>query len=119
MNSTPDNVSDDTAVPKPKRAVGPVMQFSLLIVPMVMSAFFMVYALTGWILTGRDRLNWSLEAESVALWVGLSVLGYGLLTATYARWRGGERWHPLVVSGIGHGIVALLLMASVFITTRL
>jgi len=100
-------------------AVGPVMQFSLLIVPLVMNCFFMVYSLVGWIIEGRDKLNWSLEAESVAYWVCAGILVYCVLVVAYTRWRGGRRWHPLVVSSVGHMVVALLLTLSVFITVRL
>lgn len=99
--------------------VSPVMQFSLLIVPIVMNCFFMVYSLVGWILEGRDKLNWSLEAESVAVWVCIGILVFCALVTLYTRWRGGRRWHPLIVSSVGHAVVALLLTLSVFITVRL
>ncbi len=99
--------------------IGPVLQFSLLIVPLVMSGFFLVYALTGWILEGRDRLNWSLEAEKVAIWVGVSILGYSALVVLWVRYKGGARWHPLVVSSVGHVLLTVLLIASIFVTTRL
>ncbi|MFK7855834.1 MAG: hypothetical protein AB8B79_17040 [Granulosicoccus sp.] len=99
--------------------VGPVMQFSLLLVPIVMNCFFMVYSLVGWILEGRDKLNWSLEAESVAVWVCIGILVFCALVVLYTRIRGGRRWHPLIVSSVGHTVVALLLTLSVFITVRL
>lgn len=99
--------------------IGPVLQFALLIVPMVMSGFFLVYALTGWVLEGRDRLNWSLEAESVAVLVGLSILAYSAVVVLWVRWKGGATWHPLVVSSIGHAVLTVILVASIFVTTRL
>lgn len=86
---------------------------------MVMSGFFLVYAMTGWILEGRDRLNWSLEAESVAIWVGVSIVTYSVLVTLWVRWKGGAVWHPLVVSSIAHTVVAAVLVASIFVTTRL
>lgn len=100
-------------------SVGPVTQFSLLIVPIVMNCFFMVYSLVGWTIEGRDKLNWSLEAESVALWVCVGILVFCGLVIAFTRLRGGQRWHPLVVSSVGHIVVALLLTLSVFIAIRL
>ena len=101
------------------RVVGPVMQFSLLIVPMVMNGFYMVYSLTGWIISGRDKLNWSLEAETVGLWVLAGMVIFCALVAVHTRLRGGNRWHPLMISSAGHIIVAALLTVSIFITVRL
>jgi hypothetical protein len=101
------------------RVVGPVMQFSLLIVPIVMNCFYMVYSLTGWILSGRDKLNWSLEAETVGYWVSVGIVIYCVLVSAYTFLRGGTRWHPLVISSMGHVVIAVLLTISIFITVRL
>lgn len=100
-------------------AVGPVLEFALLIVPVVMNGFFVVYALTGWILEGRDKLNWSLEAESVSVYVGASVVIWSLVVSAYTRLRGGSRTHPLILSGWVHIVIAVLLVTSVFATVRL
>jgi len=99
--------------------MGPVMQFSLLIVPIVMNGFYMVYSLTGWILTGRDKLNWSLEAETVGLWVAAGMLLFCVAVMSYTFWRGGSKGHALVISSLGHIVVALLLTVSIFISVRL
>jgi len=101
------------------RIVGPVMQFSLLIVPVVMNCFYMVYSLTGWIISGRDKLNWSLEAESVGYWVLISVVVFCALVCAFTFYRGGSRWHPLVISSIGHIVIAVLLTISILITVHL
>lgn len=101
------------------RVVGPVLQFSLFIIPMVMNCFYMVYSLAGWIIDGRDKLNWSLEAPTVGLWVCAGLLIYSVLVLAYVRWRGGNLWHPLSVSSIGHIVITLLLTLSIFITVRL
>jgi len=95
------------------------MQFSLLIVPIVMNGFYMVYSLTGWILTGRDKLNWSLEAETVGLWVAAGMLLFSVAVMVYTVWRGGNRQHALVISSLGHIVVALLLTVSIFLSVRL
>lgn len=101
------------------RIVGPVLQFSLFIVPIVMNCFYMVYALAGWVIEGRDKVTWSLEAPTVGFWVCSSLVGYSLLVLAYVRWRGASWWHPLSVSSIGHVIVVLALTASIFITIKL
>ncbi len=98
---------------------GPVTQFALLLVPMVMSCFFVVYAMAGWVIDGRDRLNWAVEALTVSVWVALSMLAFNGLVIAYTRWRGGSWWHPLIVSSIGHMVLSVLMTLSVFITVRL
>lgn len=101
------------------RIVGPVLQFSLFIIPMVMNCFYMVYSLAGWIIEGRDKFNWSLEAPTVGLWVCAGMLVYCLAVLLYVRFRGGSLKHPLSISSIVHIVVALLLTISLFITVRL
>jgi len=39
------------------RPISPVTQFALLLIPVVMTCFFLVYSLTGWILEGRDKMK--------------------------------------------------------------
>ena len=109
MNATP------SAAP---RVVGPVVQFTLLIVPVVMNGFFLVYALTGWVLEGRDHFNWSLEAPEVAGWVGFGIVVYAVLVGAYVRFSGGRWSHPLVLSRVAHGTLALLLIVSVLLASR-
>ena len=100
------------------RAVGPVTQFALLITPIVMNCFLLVYALTGWVIEGRDKLNWSLEAGGVALWVGLGVPLYGVLSIGWTRLMGGGWRHPLVLSGLFHTALALALAMAVLVAAR-
>jgi len=101
------------------KRISPVLQFCLLIIPMVMSCFYLVYALAGWIIDGRDKFNWSLEAPGVAIWVGSSVIAYSVLVLLYARWKGAAKYHLLNVSSWGHIVLSVLLTASVFITVKL
>ena len=107
------NIGGDSSI------VGPVLQFSLFIVPIVMNCFYMVYALAGLIIEGRDKTTWSLEAPTVGFWVCSSMVGYCLLVLAYVRWRGATWWHPLSVSSIAHIVVALALTASIFVTIKL
>ena len=99
--------------------VHPVTQFVLLIVPVVMSGFFLVYSLTGLILEGRDRLNWSLEALDVALWVGGGIVVYSLLVILFANFKRLGRMHILPISAILHLVLALILTAVVYIIVKL
>ena len=101
------------------KPISPVTQFVLLLTPVVMSCFFLVYALTGWIVEGRDMLNWALEAPGVATWVGAGLMLYCLAVLAYARWKGAARYHVLNVSSWGHILPAVLLTVSVFITVKL
>lgn len=93
------------------------MQFTLLIVPVVMNCFLLVYALTGWFIEGRDKLNWSLEATGVAFWVGLGIPLYGVLVVAWTRLMGGGWRHPLVVSSALHAALALALALSVLVAS--
>lgn len=103
---------------KPYR-MSPVLLFSLLMVPIVINCFFMVYAMVGWILEGRDKFKWSLEAEQVALWVALVVLVWCGLQLLYARWKKLPPGHLLRISSYGHIAIAVFMTLSVFITVRL
>ena len=94
------------------------MQFVLLLVPFVMNGFFVVYALAGWVVEGRDRLNWSLEAVGVALWVGLGMLGFAVLVGAFTRLSGGRWRHPLIVSSALHAAFALLVAVAVIVLAR-
>jgi len=100
------------------RPVGPVLQFMLLIVPVVMTTFFLVYAITGWVLEGRHHVNWAIEAPLVAWWVGPGIVAYSALVALLVRLRGGRSGHPLMISSALHAGSALVLMACIFLAIR-
>lgn len=102
-----------------RKRVHPVIEFVLLIVPVVMSGFFLVYALTGLILEGRDKLNWSLEALDVAMWVGGGISLYSLCVIAFAFSKRLGRFNLLTISGVGHLLLALVLMAVVYIIVKL
>lgn len=99
--------------------VSPVAQFALLLTPMVMTCFYLVYSLTGWILDGKDKLNWSLEALEVGGWVCVGIVAYCLVVMLYAKLKKASWYHILMISSYGHILVAILLTASIYITVRL
>jgi len=99
--------------------VSPVLLFALLMIPIIFNGFFMVYAMVGWILEGRDKFNWSLEAVEVALWVGGAMLVWCALQLVYARYKRLPKGHLLRISSYGHALVAVLMTLSVIITVRL
>lgn len=102
-----------------RRNISPILQFVLLIVPLVMSGFYTVYALTGVILDGRDKFNWSLEAESVAIYVGAGICIFSVLVLAFAKFHGAPRSHILSISGWGHMVLAVLLTVAVFVLVRI
>lgn len=114
--TVPDRVSAHHGKPY---LMPPVLLFSMLMVPVVMNCFFMVYALVGWILEGRDKYNWQLEAITVSLRVAMVVLGWCAMQLLYARWKQLPRGHILRISSYGHALIAVLMTLSVIITVRL
>jgi len=118
-STTPSGLSRQDVLGTASPAVSPVMQFVLLLTPMVMTCFYMVYALTGWVVSGRDKATWAIEAESVAQWVGIGISLYCVLVMLYAYVKGVWPKHILVYSSYMHIALAILLTLSVFICVRL
>ncbi len=102
-----------------KPMISPVAQFTLLLTPVVMTCFYLVYALTGWVIEGRDKFNWSLEATRVALWVGSGIVLYSVLVLLFVRYRGVGKKHILVYSSFLHIGFAILTTVSVFVCVRM
>lgn len=99
--------------------LSPVLQFVLLLSPVVMNGFFTVYVLTGWLLDGQDRFNWSIEAPRVAYWVGGGIVLYSLAVLAYGRWRGAGFRHPLLVSSVCHAALAVILLLGALWAARM
>lgn len=118
-------VSDETVTDRVQEHHGkpylmpPALLFSMLMVPLVINCFFIVYSLVGWILEGRDKFNWELEAITVSMRVAVVILGWCALQLLYARWKQLPRGHILRISSYGHAIIAVLMTVSVIITVRL
>jgi len=99
--------------------VSPVAQFALLLTPVVMSCFFLVYSLTGLVIEGRDKLNWAIEAPDVAMYTAAGIVTYCIVVMLYARWKGASRYHVLNISSIGHILLSVVLCISVLVTVKL
>lgn len=84
-----------------------------------MTGFYLVYSLTGLILEGKSKLNWSLEATEVANWVGGGIAVYSLCVMAFALFKKLGRYHLLMVSAFGHLFLALILTAIVYIIVKL
>ncbi len=119
LGSTTVTVSHNRMQQYSAKPISPVMQFVLLLTPVVMSCFFLVYALAGWVVEGRHKLNWSLEAPAVATWTAIGVVTYCIVVLLYARWKGATRYHVLYVSSWGHIFISVLLTISVFVAVKL
>ena len=100
------------------KPISPVTQFVLLLSPVVMTCFFLVYAIAGWVVDGREKATWSVEAGDVAVWTGAVIVAYSLLVLLYARWKGAARFHALNLSSWAHIAVAVVLTISVFIAMK-
>jgi hypothetical protein len=96
------------------RPVHPALQLLLLLAPIALNGFFLVYALVGLVLEpGKDLDFWTAEALDVALWVTTVMLGYSALLHLIARWRGLRGWCLLNIAALAHALIALLLTAMV------
>ena len=101
------------------KPISPAVQFALLLSPVVMSCFFLVYALAGLVIEGRDKVNWAIEAPNVALYTTLGIVTYCVVVMLYARWKGASRDHVLNISSVGHILLSVLLLICVFVTVKL
>ena len=99
----------------PARKIHPVLQFCLLMIPVVMNGFFLVYSLTGLLLQGRDLRNWSLEAPAVAIRVGAGIAVFSIVVMLFGWWRRMGAKHVLMLSSVFHLILALILTLAVLI----
>ncbi len=80
-----------------------------------MTGFYLVYALVGLFLDGRDKANWALEALEVSVWVGGTISVFSLLVLLYAKIKKLPAMHLLSLSGWLHLVVAILLTLTVFV----
>lgn len=95
------------------RPVHPALQLLLLLAPIALNGFFLVYALVGMFLEGKDRLYWTDEALDVAGWVCIVMLGYSLFLHAIARLRRLRGWVLLNIAAAAHAGIAIALLLIV------
>ena len=95
------------------RPVHPALQLLLMLAPIAMNGFFLVYALVGVFLDGKEHLRWSGEALSVASWICFIMLGYSLFLYAIARLRQLRGWCLLNIAAVGHAALAVALLLIV------
>ncbi|MCB1756348.1 MAG: hypothetical protein KDJ38_12545 [Gammaproteobacteria bacterium] len=93
--------------------ISPVLQFLLLLVPVVFSSFLLIFAAVGLLVEGRDKIQWSVEAWGVSLLTGAVIIGYSALVLLLVKLRGGDFRHVLALSSFFHIGLTLLLVALV------
>jgi len=93
--------------------VSPVLQFFLLLLPIVFSSFFFVFAVVGFFLDGRDKVQWSVEAWEVSVLTAILIIGFNALVLILVWFRALGMRHPLALSAAGHIALSLVLTSLV------
>ena len=109
----------NASIPESSRAVGPVAQFALLIVPFVMNGFLRRLC------AGRLGGAGARPAQLVARGRRRGDVGRAgharrtrSLVIAFTRLCGGPWRHPLVVSSVLHALFALLVAAAIVVIAR-
>lgn len=102
----------NTQSPVP-RPVSPVWQFVCLLAPVVMTGFYLVYALVGLIIDGSDKIKWSDEALQVGILSAMIIVAINVLVMAYALFHRLRFSHLLWISPIVHISIALALTALI------
>lgn len=97
-----------------RRPISQLLQFALLLAPVVMTCFYFVYALVGFFIDGSSKMRWDEEAQEVGLGVLGLVLGYCAFSLFIVWVKRGGLYHPVTVSSFVHGIIAICLTALIF-----
>ena len=99
-----------------KSQVSPVVQFICLLAPIVLTGFYLVYALVGFIIEGQSKLRWCDEALEVGVFVTMITVGLNAMVMGYAWFSRVRLKHVLWISPafhIGVAIILTLLTATV------
>jgi len=91
------------------RPVSPVWQFVCLLAPVVMTGFYLVYALVGLVIDGSDKLKWSDEALQVGILATMIIVSINVLVMAYALFHRLRYSHLLWLSPILHISIAIIL----------
>lgn len=95
------------------RPVHPALQLLLMLAPIALNGFFLIYALVGLFLEGKEHLYWSGEALEVSLWMCLIMLAYSLFLYAIARLRRLPGWCLINIAAVGHAGLAIVLLLIV------
>ncbi|HBR96634.1 MAG TPA: hypothetical protein DD979_04560 [Gammaproteobacteria bacterium] len=90
-----------------------MLQFFLLLLPIVFSSFFFVFAVVGFFLDGRDKVQWSVEAWEVSVLTAILIIGFNALVLILVWFRALGMRHPLALSAAGHIALSLVLTSLV------
>ncbi len=91
------------------KAVSPVWQFISLLAPVVLTGFYLVYALVGLVIDGKSKIKWSDEALEVGLRVTLIIITMNAVVMVYAKYHKLNLKHVLWLSPIAHISIAVIL----------
>ncbi len=95
--------------------ISPVLQFVLLILPVVFSSFFLVFAVVGLVLDEREKAQWAVEAWDVSLMTAGMIIGFSLLVLLLVMLRDLGVKHILALSSFFHIALSLLLTLLVLV----
>ena len=86
----------------------------LLLIPVVVTGFFLVYALVGWVLEGEAVGRWQAEAMQVALLTALAQTFACVGIFLFSRVKRLSWRHLLTWSGPFHIVMAIGLAVAVY-----
>ena len=95
-------------------SVSIVTRLPLLLIPLVISGFFLVYTLVGLVLEGDSLSLWIDESWSVAWPVAAGQIGVCACIIAFARYKKLPFSHVLSWSGLVHIALVLALAAIVY-----
>lgn len=87
--------------------ISPVLEFVLIIVPIVFTSFYLVYSVVGLFLDGRDKVQWSVEAWDVSTLTAATIIIYSALVLLLVRVKDPSFVHKLAISSYIHIVLAL------------
>ena len=89
--------------------MSPIIVFISLLAPVVLTGFYLVYALVGLVIEGQSKLKWSDEALVVGLRVLLLIAMMNALVMMYAWVKKVSKSHLLWISPLVHISIGILL----------
>ena len=98
-----------------RRPISPLLQFALLLAPVVMTCFYIVYAVVGLFIDGASKMRWDEEAQAVGLGTLGLILGYCAFSLLIVWLKRGGLHHPVTITSIVHSLIAISLTVLIFI----